>query len=427
MTRKMKDSGIEWIGEIPQKWGVHPNKRIMSKEKNICDKYDGQDVLSLTMNGVIVRDLENPSGKMPLTFDGYQYVSKGNLLMCLFDIDVTPRCIGIINNDGVTSPAYSQFKLRENAHAKYYYYYYLNLDYTKELLHLAKNLRHSLTESQLGEINVPVPPSEEQARIASFLDIKCIKIDETIKREKQVIEKLKEYKQSVITEAVTKGLNSDVKMKDSGIEWIGEIPEHWQVKRLRYIARCQNGISKSAEHFGKGFPFVSYGDVYRNIELPDVVEGLVESSESDRKIYSVENGDIFFTRTSETIEEIGLICVCKNTIKDATFAGFLIRVRPFTSEIDVNYSKYYFSSNIHRKFFVKEMNLVTRASLSQELLKKLPVLLPNIEEQKQIAAYLDKKCAAIDKSVINKEKLIEKLTEYKKSLIYECVTGKREV
>lgn len=142
-------------------------------------------------------------------------------------------------------------------------------------------------------------------------------------------------------------------MKDSVIEWIGDIPEHWEIKRLRYIASCQNGISKSAEYFGARFPFVSYGDVYRNIELPNTIEGLAESSESDRKIYSVEKGDIFFTRTSETIEEIGLICVCKNTMKNATFAGFLIRVRPIVDNLDLDYSKYYFSSNVHRRFFVK--------------------------------------------------------------------------
>lgn len=428
MTRKMKDSGIEWIGEIPEEWEVVPNKRIMKKVKNICEIYKDEKVLSLTMNGVIVRDLENPSGKMPLTFDGYQYVEKNNLLMCLFDIDVTPRCIGIIENNGITSPAYSQFKLTNDANVKYYYYYYLNLDYTKELLHLAKNLRHSLTEGQLGEVYVPMPSKEEQTQIASYLDKKCNKIDETIEKEQVVIEKLKEYKQSVITEAVTKGLNPHVKMKDSGVEWIGEIPEHWDIRRLRYLGSCQNGISKSAEYFGKGYPFVSYSDVYKNMELPEVVNGLVESTESDRKIYSVEQGDIFFTRTSETIEEIGLTCICTKTIENATFAGFLIRVRPINKEnLNIGYSKYYFSSNMHRRFFVKEMNLVTRASLSQELLKKLPVLLPPIEEQQQISYYLDKKCSAIDKLISNKEKVIEKLTEYKKSLIYECVTGKREV
>lgn len=117
----MKESGIEWVGSIPDTWDVIPNKYIMHKEKNLCEKWTGEDVMSLTMNGVIVRDLQNPTGKMPATFDGYQYIEDGDLLMCLFDIDVTPRCIGKVTHNGVTSPAYSNFKTHDNASRDYYY------------------------------------------------------------------------------------------------------------------------------------------------------------------------------------------------------------------------------------------------------------------------------------------------------------------
>lgn len=199
---EMKDSGIEWIGRMPTNWGVMPNKYIMHKEKIICPVYHGEDILSLTMNGVIVRDLD-AGGKMPKTFDGYQKVFKGNLLMCLFDIDVTPRCVGIINGDGLTSPAYSQFVLHGQATAGYYYYYYLMLDLTKELLHMAKNLRHSLTEEQLGMIAVPVPPVEEQLTIVTFLDAKCAEIDEIIKQKREQLSVIDEYKKSLIFEYVT--------------------------------------------------------------------------------------------------------------------------------------------------------------------------------------------------------------------------------
>lgn len=166
---EMKDSGIEWVGKMPLAWDAVPNKYLMYKVKNICPVYNGEDILSLTTNGVIIRDL-NGGGKMPTSFDGYQKVTPGNLLMCLFDIDVTPRCIGLVKNFGLTSPAYSQFVMRTGAYAPYYYYYYLMVDYTKELLHMAKNLRHSLTEDQLGAIKAPNPPYEEQVQIAEFLD-----------------------------------------------------------------------------------------------------------------------------------------------------------------------------------------------------------------------------------------------------------------
>ena len=234
MAREMKDSGIKWVGKIPISWNVMPNKYLMRKVKNIHPIYSGEDILSLTMDGVIVRDLENPSGKMPTTFDGYQEISKGNLLMCLFDIDVTPRCIGLVKNNGLTSPAYSQFILNDSNYAPYYYYYYLMIDHTKELLHLAKNLRHSLTEEQLGFVPTPVPPIDEQKKIADYLDEKCAEIEDLKADIQSQIDILENYKKSVITEAVTKGLDPNVEMKDSGIEWIGEIPKRWNVHPIYF-------------------------------------------------------------------------------------------------------------------------------------------------------------------------------------------------
>ena len=200
---KLKDSGIEWIGKIPEGWDVKPNKRIMKKLKQIKSKYEGEPILSLTMNGVVVRDLDNLVGKRPASFDGYQIIKPGNLLMCLFDIDVTPRCIGLIKNKGLTSPAYSHFALENIAYAPYYYYYYLFLDMTKELLHLAKNLRHSLTEDDLGAIKTVIPPLSEQKAIADYLDEKCSEIDATIADKQKQLETLDEYKKSLIFEYVT--------------------------------------------------------------------------------------------------------------------------------------------------------------------------------------------------------------------------------
>ena len=198
----MKDSGIEWVGEIPNHWVVMPNKYLMRKQKVVYPIYKGQAILSLTMKGVIERDLD-AGGKMPSSFDGYQYVKSGNLLLCLFDIDVTPRCIGLICNNGVTSPAYSQFIMKKNAYAPFYSYYYLMVDFTKELLHMAKNLRHSLNEEQFGAILAPVPPIEEQQQIADYLDKKCKEIEGVIADKQSQIETLESYKKSLIYEYVT--------------------------------------------------------------------------------------------------------------------------------------------------------------------------------------------------------------------------------
>lgn len=288
--REMKDSGIEWIGDIPVYWKIMPNKYLMRKEKKICPVYHGEDILSLTMKGVIVRDLD-AGGKMPASFDGYQRLEAGNLLMCLFDIDVTPRCVGLIKQAGVSSPAYSQFVLRKGADAAYYCYYYTMLDNDKTLLHLAKNLRHSLTEDQLGVIPVIVPPIEEQQRIADFLDTKCAEIDALTADIQTQIDTLEQYKRSVITETVTKGLDPDAEMKDSGIEWVGEIPAHWLVHPVYYYY----GERKNKNYLGKedNLLSLSYGRVVRkDINTSD---GLLPESFNTYNI--VETGDIIIRPT----------------------------------------------------------------------------------------------------------------------------------
>lgn len=198
----MKSSGIPWAGEIPNHWKIIANKYIMYKKKDIVPVYEGQDIISLSMNGVIVRDLD-AGGKMPSTFNGYQHIYPGNLLMCLFDIDVTPRCIGLIKNEGLTSPAYSQFVMTRDAYAPFYYYFYLKMDNDKELVHLSKNMRHSLNEDQFGMIKTIYPPREEQVAIANYLDEKCTVIEQSIADKNTQIETLKSYKSSLIYEYVT--------------------------------------------------------------------------------------------------------------------------------------------------------------------------------------------------------------------------------
>ena len=427
--RAMKDSGIEWIGEIPDEWNFVQTKRFFKNTKKIVgtevDKYDR---LALTLNGVIKRSKDDSEGLQPEKFEGYQILRKNELVFKLIDLEnVKTSRVGLSPYTGLVSPAYIVLSnnLEDN---RFFYYWFMFMYYNEVFNHLGgEGVRSAFNAKDVLSLPVPDIESDKQRRIADYLDLKCSQIDDIIARQQEVIEKLKAYKLSVITEAVTKGLNPDVPMKDSGIDFIGSIPEAWRICRLRNIGTLQNGISKGGEFFGHGFPFVSYGDVYRNFSLPVQVAGLIDSSDEERRNYSVESGDIFFTRTSETIEEVGFSSVCEETIPDATFAGFLIRVRPFTDDLVPKFAKYYFRSNHHRYYLVKQMNLVTRASLGQDLLKSMPVLVPPKDEQISIAAYLDKKCGAIESSIEYKQRVIERLTAYKKSLIYEVVTGKKEV
>lgn len=434
-----KDSGEYWMGEIPEHWDMRKGKFLFRKEERPVREED--EIVTCFRDGqVTLRTNRRTEGfTTALKEHGYQGVRKGDLV--IHAMDAFAGAIGVSDSDGKSTPVYSVCSPRiEGKVNQYYYAYFLrNMANSNIILSLAKGIRERSTDfrfKDFGELNIVLPSFEEQTAIANFLNDKTEKIDRAIAQKEKMIVLLKERKQIIIQDLVTgkkvwnPGQNAwtePAEVKHSGVEWIGEIPEGWEMKRLRFIGTTQNGISAGAEYFGEGYPFVSYSDVYKNIELPVSVDGLAKSTDEDQQNYSVKEGDIFFTRTSETIEEIGFSSTCLKTIEKATFAGFLIRFRPKDKFLDPTFSKYYFSSKLHRAFFVKEMNLVIRASLSQELLKKLPVLLPPLAEQKTIAKHIETQSAKIDKTIALQEKQIEKLKELKSTLIDSAVTGKIKV
>lgn len=199
----LRETDLEWIESAPTSWDIAPQKRMMRKTKRLCGHWAGEPVLSLTTNGVIVRDIAGGKGKFPATFDGYQYIDEGNLVLCLFDVDVTPRCVGLAKQDGVISPAYSQFKMLDGAYAPYYDYYLRAMDDRKLYVHLTSTLRHSFTEDSFGMIPALRPPFEEQVRIAAYLDDFCSNVDRLINAKQSIVDDLKAYKQSLIYETVT--------------------------------------------------------------------------------------------------------------------------------------------------------------------------------------------------------------------------------
>lgn len=418
-----KPSGVEWLGEIPEHWEVSKFKRLFTEKKKTTNV--DLNCGSISYGKVVYKDDE----KIPeATKRSYQVLSKGDFLINPLNLnyDLISLRIALSDIDVVVSSGYIILNNRVKLDKSYYKWllHIFDIVYMKTL---GAGVRQTLSFTHLANCELTFPPLQEQTAIANFLDDKTAKIDQAIAIKEQQIALLKERKQIIIQEAVTKGLDTTVKLKDSGVEWIGEIPEHWEVKRLRHLGKTQNGISAGADFFGSGFPFVSYSDVYKNIELPKLVIGLANSSETDRLNYSIQEGDVLFTRTSETVEEIGMSSVCFETIENATFAGFLIRFRPNSKKLFNGFSKYFFSSKINRSFYIKEMNLVTRASLSQELLKELPVLIPPIEEQKEIFTHIENQSSKIDALIALKEQEIEKLKEYKVSLIDGVVTGKVKV
>ena len=415
--REMKDSGIEWIGQIPKGWNVVPHKRVMHKVKEICEQYNGGDIISLTMNGVIKRDL-TAGGKMPTSFDGYQYVKPNDLLLCLFDIDVTPRCVGVVKDYGVTSPAYSRFVIHDGYYNAYYDYLLRAIDDDKVFVHLSKNLRSSLTENDFGAIKTCVPPLAEQERIAAFLDAGCSEIDAVLEKTRASIEEYKKLKQAVITQAVTKGIRGDRPMKDSGIEWIGKIPAEWDVLNLVAHTSMLTPMRDRPENLDGPIPWVRIED-FEGKYIESSKAGLGVSmktvKEMNLKVYPI--GTILCT-SSCIMGKCAI--VSRELVSNQRFIGIIP-----DRTTDKTYLYYLMTSNAERMNFLSTGAL--QANLSRSAFEHLKVQFPPYSEQQEIAAYLDDKCEKIDELILKKQQYLTEIENYKKSLIYEYVTGKKEV
>ncbi len=338
--------------------------------------------------------------------------------MCLFDIDVTPRCIGLIKQAGLSSPAYSQFELNGMGNAEYYCYYYTMLDNDKTLLHLAKNLRHSLTEDQLGAISVIVPPVQEQKRIANFLDAKCAEIDALTADIQTQIDTLEQYKRSVITEAVTKGLNPDVEMKNSGSRWCPLIPIHWELVPAKYLfhnsdLRKQNGDEQLTAS-------QKYGIITQRAYMKLENTSIVLANKGVENWKHVEPNDFIISLRSfqgglEMSETTGCITWHYVVLKASRYVCY-------------RYYKWLFKSEQYINALQGTCNFIRDGQdLRFSNFSQVPLLVPPIEEQETVADYLDQKTNEIDSIIAKKKKQLDVLAEYKKSLIYEYVTGKKEV
>ncbi len=418
-----KDSGVEWLGEVPKDWEARRlGFYFIERREKVSDKE--YEALSVTKNGVVPQ-LQNAAK----TDDG-----DNRKKVCIGDFVINSR------SDRKGSSGLSEFLgsvslinivLQPNNIDEFFTHYLLkSYPFQEEFYRYGKGIVADLWStnySEMKNIIIPYPSLEEQQSIVNFLDNATCKIDTLIQKQQNLIELLKEKRQALISHAVTKGLNPHVKMKDSGVEWLGEVPEHWKVVPLRYLGKLQNGISKGGEYFGSGFPFISYSDIYNNAFLPLQVNGLAQSSEEDRVLYSVCKGDVFFTRTSETMNDIGVASTCLQSIENAIFSGFTIRFRQSVQKINEHFSKYYFRMGQLQTFFEKQINLVTRASLGQDVLKQLPVCLPPLPEQQSIAICLDNATCKIDTLISKAEKAIELLKERRTTLISATVTGKIDV
>lgn len=408
MTREMKNSGVEWIGNIPSEWRIGRVKNAFTR-KNEKAHQEEPTILSLARSGVKIRDLSTGEGQIAESYYNYNPVEPFDLLLNPMDLYSGANC-SISKVYGVISPAYINLKANKNYYPVFYDYYFKTQYWAMAFFAHGKGVsydnRWTLSTETMMNYYIPVPSLHEQKRIADFLDSKVTQIDKIISETKASIENYKEYKQSVITEAVTKGLNKNVPMKDSGIEWIGEIPSEWKVHMLSqifYQHKCKNKDLQENNLLS-----LSYGKIKRkNI---DVAGGLLPESFDNYNIIDVNDIVLRLTDLQNDHKSLRVGIVKEKGI--ITSAYITLRSK---ENIETDYFYYYLHTfDIHKGFY--GMGCGVRQSLNFDELKKLKILYPSTKEQKSIVKFLDNKCAEIDNLILQKEKLITNLEEYKSHL-----------
>lgn len=410
--REMKDSGVKWIGEMPTDWKMTPNYVALRLIKTtVGDKADDYPLLSLTKQGVIKRNIED-GGKFPASFDSYQIIQPGQMVFCLFDIDETPRTVGLSDIEGMITGAYDVFEINNHVcDPRFVLYYYTAVDDGKHLRLYYKSMRKTITPPAFAHVKMPVPPLSEQHQIVSYLDERCVDVDANIAKRREVIEKLGEYKKCLIARVVTKGLDSNVELKDCGVKWIGEMPTDWDIVKGKY---CYTLLSRPTTDSDKVITCFRDGEVTLRSNRRE--EGFT-FADKEAGYQGIEPGDLVVHGMDGFAGAIG--------ISDSRGKGTPV-LRVLDSRQHKRFLMYLLRAYANSGVFssIADGIRVRSCNLNWSKLVELPIAIPSIKEQRQIADYLDERCVDVDEAILRQEQLIAKLEEYRKSLIYHAVTGK---
>lgn len=429
----MKDSGIDWIGKIPDEWIVSKAKTILHNKT--VKNHPNAEVLSLYRDlGVVPKNSRDDNHNVTSEdTSSYKFVQKGELV--LNKMKTWQGSLAVSNYEGIVSPAYYVCEFTNNEIDKNYIHYLLrNKMYAQEFERLSTGLRVGQWDLSIDDfLNTLIiypPTKSEQTKIANFLDKKCAQIDSIIEESKKSIEEYKSWKQSVIFEAVT-GKNLSCKKKNSGIDWIGEIPEEWEVQRLKSYFNFKKGLPITKENLeDSGISVISYGQIHsknnNGVSICNELIRFVDKSYLKSNSESlVKKGDFIFADTSEDLEGCGN-CAYVNS-DEIIFAGYHTIIFSSKYQNENKYLAYLFLTDAWRTQIRCNCSGVKLFSITKKILSKVSIILPPLSEQESIAKFLDAKCAQIDSLISEKQSLIQDLAEYKKSLIFEAVTGKRRV
>lgn len=412
MARKMKNSGIEWIGDIPEGWEIKYFVQLFSQVKNKNIGLREKNLLSLSYGKIKQKSIETVGGLLPDNFEGYNIIDRNDIVLRLTDLqnDQHSLRVGLSHERGIITSAYCSIRVRGAESPNYLYYYLHTFDIAKGFYGMGSGVRQGLNWDGLKYIKILLPPQHEQDRISVFLNQKTLEIDSMLSKTISSIEEYKKLKQAVITQAVTKGVRGEREMKDSGIEWIGEINHRFSLIKLKYICSILDQYRKpiSADKRSQ-----SGSVLYDYYGASGAIDKIDDYTIDDHVMLIGEDGANLRMRNLPLMYEVN---------GKAWINNHAHILKP-TERVDFYYLFYALEELDINPYITGS----AQPKLSQEKLQNIWVPLPDLEEQQEIATYIRSKCAEIDKLVVKKEQLVKELESYKKSLIYEVVTGKREV
>ena len=419
--REMKDSGIEWIGEIPKDWEEHPVYVYFEEGKTKNYRMQEQNLLSLSYGRIIRKDINTNGGLLPASFNTYNVVEAGDIIIRPTDLQNDKRSLrtGLVKEQGIITSAYIDLRPKDNVNSKYYHYLLHSYDIIKVFYNMGNGVRQGLNFSEFAKLLLLEPTTVEQQQIADYLDTQCSEIDATAEDIQKEISLLEDYKKSVITEAVTKGLNPDAEMKESGIEWIGKIPINWQAVNPRWLfAQRKDKAKKGMEQYTAS---QKYGVISQKDYMNRIGGSIVTVQKDFDILKMVCKGDFVIHMRSfqgglEYSEHTGSI------------SSAYVMLIPQKNIGECRYFKWLFKSASYINALQSTSNLI-RDGQAMRYSNFIQIIIPYppLEEQQQIADYLDSKCSEIDSLIADKKRQLDILADYKKSLIYEYVTGKKEV
>ena len=418
---KYKESNVSWLGKIPMDWSLVRGKYLFSRKKEINKDLKCKNLLSLTYDGVLNKDFYANEGLRPENYNTYQLFDKDDLVFKMIDLsNIKTSRVGIVHEYGIMSSAYIRFQpLKKKIYPKFAYWFFYDL-YKKEIYnYIGSGVRSTLSSDDMSEFELPLPQIEEQKLIYHFLDKKTEEIDKLIHKIYKKIELLKEQRLSQLNLYVTKGINSNVELKNSSVDWLEEIPKHWTQTKIRFLTEDhRQGFYTSDPYDDEGIPILRITDIKEDHFFSYLDSPKYSRPENEIKNFYVKEGDFLFPRTGG-VGRFGIV----NFNFPCIYGSFLIRFR-FNKLINKQFMQFFLESSIFIDQVKKEIHGGVNQNVHVDNIKNVILFLPPIDEQTHISENLLKNTQKIDETIKLEKKRIKLLNEYRQSLISSAVTGK---